>query len=404
MRWHHRLRWKLFISHLVIFLIAVVILLATANFLASLGLVYDVPLTLGAAAAETGQLRPDASLEGPLLERFQLVLQQSLLVASFSALVAAVLVSLFVSHRIVEPLHAITTVSQRLAQGFYRERTLIGSDDELAELSRSVNQLAETLEQTEQRRVALLADVAHELRTPLSTIEGYMEGLIDGVVQPSRDTFSLVLRESVRLQRLIEDLMLLSRVEAGQISIHPQRVDMRAVVEGLVAQFQPQLAADQVTLVPVLPPALPPVWADPDRVNQVMINLLSNAFRYTPRGGRVTIRVRAEEEYLVISVEDTGIGIAPEHLPHIFERFYRVDKSRARMSGGNGIGLTITRHLVYAQGGAIWAESDGLGCGARFLFTLPVDVSAVIRSAEPYDHPVRAHRHGVGYTTRETLT
>lgn len=166
MRWHHQLRWKLFISHLIIFLIAVVILLATAHFLASRSLLDDMPALPGGEQPAADQVERYANLSEPWLKHFQLVVQQSLLVASFSALVAAVTVSLFVSHRIVEPLHAISTVSQRLAQGFYRERTLIGSDDELAELSRNVNQLAETLEQTEQRRMALLGDVAHELRTP----------------------------------------------------------------------------------------------------------------------------------------------------------------------------------------------------------------------------------------------
>lgn len=375
MRWHHQLRWKLFISHLVIFLIAVVILLATASFLARRGMIYEVPLTMGAAASETGSLEAGTALDGPWLQLFEVVLQQSLLVASFAAFAAAVVVSLFISHRIVEPLHAISTVSQRLAQGFYRERTLIGSDDELAELSRNVNRLAETLEQTEQRRMALLADVAHELRTPLATIEGYMEGLIDGVIRADRETFSLVLNESVRLQRLIEDLMLLSRAEAGQIPIVPRPVELTAILEHLVAQFQPQLAGDLVALELEMPPDLPRVWADPDRVNQVLINLLANAFRYTPGYGTVTLRVGVKEDRLMVTVKDTGIGIDPAHLEHLFERFYRVDKSRARASGGNGIGLTIARHLVYAQGGEIWAESPGLGKGASFHFTLPIDTS-----------------------------
>lgn len=375
MRWHHQLRWKLFISHLVIFLIAVVILLATASFLARRGMIYEVPLTMGAAASETGSLEAGTALDGPWLQLFEVVLQQSLLVASFAAFAAAVVVSLFISHRIVEPLHAISTVSQRLAQGFYRERTLIGSDDELAELSRNVNRLAETLEQTEQRRMALLADVAHELRTPLATIEGYMEGLIDGVIRADRETFSLVLNESVRLQRLIEDLMLLSRAEAGQIPIVPRPVELTAILEHLVAQFQPQLAGDLVALELEMPPDLPRVWADPDRVNQVLINLLANAFRYTPGYGTVTLRVGVKEDRLMVTVKDTGIGIDPAHLEHLFERFYRVDKSRARASGGNGIGLTIARHLVYAQGGDIWAESPGLGKGASFHFTLPIDTS-----------------------------
>lgn len=409
MRWHHQLRWKLFISHLIIFLIAVVILLATANFLATRSLLYDMPALPGMEQPVANQTEQYADLSEPWLKHFQVVLQQSLLVASFSALVAAVTVSLFVSHRIVEPLHVISTVSQRLAQGFYRERTLIGSDDELAELSRNVNQLAETLEQTEQRRMALLGDVAHELRTPLATIEGYMEGLLDGVVQPNRETFSLVLSESVRLQRLIEDLMLLSRVEAGQIPVLPRPTDIRATLEHLVAQFQPQLAADQVQLISIIAPDLPLAWADPDRVNQVVINLLANAFRYTPVGGNITLRAHADATRLIIAIQDTGIGIAPEHLPQIFERFYRVDKSRARASGGNGIGLTIARHLVYAHGGDIWAESPGLGHGTTFSFTLPIDPQTLqaledgdqeqmllnqSRHAEyAHDQTVRQHRH-----------
>ncbi len=403
MRWHHQLRWKLFISHLVIFLIAVVILLATANFLASRGLIYDMPLTMGAAASETGQLDPDTALDGPWLQLFQAVVQQALLVASFAALVAAVVVSLFVSHRIVEPLHAISTVSQRLAQGFYRERTLIGSDDELAELSRNVNQLAETLEQTEQRRMALLADVAHELRTPLSTIEGYMEGLIDGVIRPNRETFTLVLSESVRLQRLIEDLMLLSRAEAGQIPIVPCSVDLRAMLESLVAQFQPQFAVDQVSLDLVIAPDLPPAWADPDRVNQVLINLLANAFRYTPGDGQVTLRAQTRADCLLITVQDTGVGIDPQHLTHLFERFYRVDKSRARVSGGNGIGLTIARHLVYAQGGEIWAESRGKGHGSSFHFTLPVDTRSSDDPEDDPPQPLPARERCAGYKRGETV-
>ncbi len=373
MKWYRQLRWKLFVSHLVIVIISGVVMMATASFLTSVGLVQDMPLTLGAAAAETSGIDSANTPTEPSLERrFQLVVQQSLLVAGFAAMAAAVVVSLFVSRRVVEPLHAISIASRRLAQGFYRERTMIGSDDELADLSQSVNQLAETLDQTERRRLALLSDVAHELRTPLSTIGGYMEGLIDHVIQPSNQTFSLILNETNRLQRLIEDLGLLSRVEAGQVPISARPVDLALMLKDVYAQFQPQFDADGISHQLILPLTLPLVWADPDRVNQVLINLLANAYRYTPSGGQVTLRATAEHERLLISVEDTGVGIAPEHLPHLFERFYRVDKSRARASGGSGIGLTIARHLVYAQGGEIWAESAGPGKGACFRFTLPV--------------------------------
>lgn len=372
MRWHHQLRWKLFISHLVIVVIADIVLLATANFLASIGLVSPAPLTLGAAAAETGNLDPSVITHAPPFQQFQAVVQQSLLVSGFAALAAAVVVSLFVSRRIVEPLLTLTGVSKRLAQGFYRERTKIASDDEIAQLSQSVNQLADALDQTERRRLSLLADVTHELRTPLATIGGYMEGLIDGVVRPSPETFSLILHESNRLQRLIEDLELLSRVEAGQLPVVARSTDIRRLIDAMRVQFEPLFATNQVRLRIDAPMRLPAVWADPDRIDQILINLLSNAYRYTPDGGEVTLRAAASAEMLTVAVSDTGVGIEAEHLPHIFERFYRVDKSRARQSGGNGIGLAIVRHLVYAQGGDITVWSAGQGQGTTFTFTLPL--------------------------------
>ncbi|NNJ13182.1 HAMP domain-containing protein [Chloroflexales bacterium ZM16-3] len=372
MRWPHQLRWKLFISHLVIVVIADIVLLATATFLASIGLVNSAPLTLGSAAAETGSLDPSLIAQAPPLQQFQAVVQQALLVSGFAALAAAVVVSLFVSRRIVEPLLTLTGVSKRLAQGFYRERTRIASDDEIAQLSQSVNQLADTLDQTEQRRLALLADVTHELRTPLATIGGYMEGLLDGVVKPSPETFSLILHESSRLQRLIEDLELLSRVEAGQLPVVARSTDIRRLLDAMRVQFDPLFAANQVCLHIDAPERLPAVWADPDRIDQVLINLLSNAYRYTPAEGEVALRVSTTADMLTIEVSDSGVGIDAEHLPHVFERFYRVDKSRARQSGGSGIGLAIVRHLVYAQGGDISVWSAGKGQGTTFSFTLPL--------------------------------
>ncbi|NTU80942.1 MAG: HAMP domain-containing protein [Chloroflexales bacterium] len=389
MRWYTQLRWKLFISHLVIIVIADVVLLATATFLARIGLVNFAPLTLGAAAAETGQLDPAAinAAQTPLLTQFQAVVQQALLLSGFAALAAAIVVSLFVSRRIVEPLHTLSTVSRRLAQGFYRERTRISSDDEIAQLSQSVNQLADALDQTEQRRLALLADVTHELRTPLATIGGYMEGLLDGVIKPSTQTFSLIHSETSRLQRLIEDLELLSRVEAGQLPVVARRIDLEKGLWGIVAQFEPIFAANQVTLNPLIEPNLPHVWADPDRIDQVLINILSNACRYTPGGGSVTLRAFYHEHMVTVLVRDSGVGISAEHLPHVFERFYRVDKSRARQSGGSGIGLAIARHLIYAQGGEIWAESDGQGKGTTFFFTVPLAPVAVDLPAPPHDQP-----------------
>ncbi|WP_031461117.1 sensor histidine kinase [Chloroflexus sp. MS-G] len=384
MKWLHQLRWKLFVSHFIIVLMAYVVLLAAANVLTSLGWTSFAPLTLGAAAAETGQIHSGVTNEAVALqEQFQSVVQQSLLISGFAALTAAVLVSLFVSRRIVEPIQTLSNVSRRLAQGLYRERIYLQADDEIAQLAQSVNQLAEALDQTERRRLALLADVTHELRTPLATIGGYMEGLVDGVVSANPATFNLILRETRRLQRLIEDLELLSRVEAGQLPVVARAIDLRSVLEAQIAQFEPLFSSNQVTLSLDAPEQLPQVWADPDRVAQVLINILANAYRYTPAGGQVTVQVSTDDQEVRVAVIDSGIGIAAEHLPHLFERFYRVDKSRARNSGGSGIGLAIARHLIYAQGGEIWAESDGIGKGARFIFTLPLAPQMATIRLEP---------------------
>jgi histidine kinase len=372
MRWYRQLRWKLFVSHLAMVLIADVVLIVTAFALINFGIVRDAPLSLSTSAAETGELpvgtESDLSPAGLLRNVFQ----QALLISGFATFVTAVLASLFVARRIVDPVQAISTTSRRLAQGFYRERTVINSDDELADLSRSVNQLAAALEQSEQRRMTLLADVTHELRTPLSTIEGYVEGMLDGVVPANQQNLSLIQRESARLQRLIEDLELLSRVEAGSISVVSQRLDLAATLHSLRYQFQPQFEMDGSMLGMHVPDDLPEIWADPDRLNQVLVNLLANAYRYTPAGGQVRVEVCHEDEMVHIAVIDNGIGIDPAHLAHLFERFYRVDKSRARKSGGSGIGLTISRHLVFAMGGEIWAESAGVGSGATFHVTLPL--------------------------------
>lgn len=379
--WLHHLRWKLFISHLLIIVIGVVVLLATAHFLAGTSLLHQPPLTLGMEVAQPNRNVPLTEEDIALSQQqFQLVVDQALLIAAFAALAAAVVVSLFVSRRIVEPLQELSIVSQHLAQGLYQERTSIQSDDEFAVLSQNINQLAEALERTEERRLGLLADVAHELRTPMTTIEGYMEGLIDGMIEPEERTFAMIQHEAVRLKRLVEELTLLSHAEAGQIPINPRPTVLSNLLEQVVTHFQLQATAQQISLNVQTPADLPRIMADPDRLEQVLINLLSNAFRYTPPGGSITLKAKSHDFFAEIGVSDSGVGIDQKHLPHIFERFYRVDKSRTRESGGTGIGLTIARHLIYGQGGEIWASSAGHGQGTTFHITLPTH-DAVIAEA-----------------------
>jgi signal transduction histidine kinase len=223
----------------------------------------------------------------------------------------------------------------------------------------------------------LLGDVAHELRTPISTLDAYLEGLLDGVVQPSQETWVSLRDETGSLRRLADDLRELSRAEARQLSLKLETADPSAIAQAAAERLQVDFSEEGLDLATNLPNNLPRVIADRARVLQVLTNLLTNALRYTPAPGRVTLSVVHAPGGLawgevLFQVADTGIGIAPEHLPHLFDRFYRVDKSRSRAAGGSGIGLTIAKAMVEAMGGHIWAESQGSSQGSIFSFTLPV--------------------------------
>jgi signal transduction histidine kinase len=303
---------------------------------------------------------------------FQTAMLQALLLSGGAATLVAVAVSLLVSARIVTPVRQMLAASRRIAQGHYTERVPASGQNELAALAAQFNTMAGELEAAERRRVALIGDVAHELRTPLATIEGYTEGVLDGVVEPSEETWALIHDEVGRLKRLVNELQELSRAEAKQLALHAQLVAPAELAERAIARLTPQYAEKGVGLGADAPADLPQVEADPDRILQVLVNLLGNALRATPPGGQVRVRARADADAVVIEVTDTGVGIAAEHLPHLFERFYRVDKARSRALGGHGIGLTISKALVEAHGGRIWAASDGPGKGATFGFTLPV--------------------------------
>jgi histidine kinase len=303
---------------------------------------------------------------------FRTAVNQSLLLAGAAAIIAAVAVSWLVSRQIVNPLRALVSLSQRIASGHYRERLEVKSRDELAELVRSFNQMAEALDHTETIRSELMADMTHELKTPLASIKGYMEGLQDGVIPPSDETFQMIHHEAARLQRIVQDLQELSRAEAGQVPIHPHPSDSCQIVESAVERMRPQFSEKNIELGVKTERSLPAISADPDRVGQVLINLLGNALQNTAAGGRVEVSLSPAGQMLTFSVQDSGIGIAAENLERIFQRFYRIDKSRARSSGGSGIGLTISRYLVEAHGGRIWAESPGVGGGSTFHFTIPI--------------------------------
>ena len=353
---------KLFLSHFLVVLVAVLTLLMAVLIIA--------PIIFG-------RFEPALLLGGTddtPAEAFGQTLLYSLLTAGMVATAAAALASLFVSRRFVEPLRYVLAATSRIASGRYGERVPVRDADELGELSQSFNAMARALEEAERRRMEVISDVSHELRTPLSTIRGYMEGLAEGVVEPSEETWTLLYAEFERLGRLVDDLRRLSRAEAGQLDLSMAPVSPAEAVRLAVGGMLPLFDEKGVELKSVVSEDLPSVLADVDRVVQVLSNLLSNALEHTPDGGCVVVEVEAGSDEVAFKVTDTGTGIAPEHLERVFERFYRVEKSRSRgeARGGSGVGLAISRALIEVMGGRIWVESPGLGEGATFAFTLPV--------------------------------
>jgi histidine kinase len=383
--WWASLSVKLFASYLVVVAIGIGTLvvaaeLATPSFFdlhmaqmpGNAGRGQGMGMGMGQLGGGAGGAPIVSQVDAALAEAFRASLVQGLLVAGVAAVATAMVASLLVSRRIASPISVLARASRRIADGHYGERVVVGGQDELGELGASFNSMAAALEATEQRRAELIGDVAHELRTPLATLRGYLEGLMDGVVQPSDQTWVRLHDESGRMQRLVDDLQELSRAEAGQLSLQPRTLDAAGLVHDAVEQLGPAYAEKGLQLDTEVSAGLPPVKADADRTVQVLTNLLSNALRYTSAPGRVCVRaVPKGSREVAISVSDTGMGIPPEHLARIFERFYRVDKSRSRAHGGSGIGLTIARALVEAMGGHLWADSAGADKGATFTFTLP---------------------------------
>ncbi|WP_047863947.1 HAMP domain-containing sensor histidine kinase [Rubrobacter aplysinae] len=295
-----------------------------------------------------------------------------LLLATAASMVSAMAASLFVAGRITRPLKYMLAATRRISGGSYGEQVPVQESDELGELSESFNAMAAALRDGELRRQEFIADVSHELRTPLSTLQGYMEGLLDGVVEPDEETWGLLYAESERMRRLVEDLRQLSRVEAGQLDLHPASSSAELMVCRATESLAPLFAEGGVRLETSLPEGLPEVFADSDRVVQVLTNLLRNALHYTPADGKVTVAASPRNAEVLFTISDTGSGIPPEHLDRVFERFYRVEKSRSREGGGSGVGLAISRALVQSMHGEIWAESRGAREGTTFAFTLPI--------------------------------
>ena len=367
-----QLKWRIIAGHMLVVIVGVLALALVSELLilrVSPENIRDylTPLTNTQTPAEIDAITAN------LVETFYRdALFRALLIAAASAIVAGLLTSLFLAREILRPLTQFANSSRRIAQGRYSERVAVPTSTELATVATNFNQMAEALEHVEQTRVALISNVMHELRTPLTGLEGYLEGLMDGLFTNEPETFVQMSHEVRRLKRLVNDLQALSQVEAGQISLHLEKFDLLPVVERVTAQLKPQAVAQCLQLTEIYTQPEISVRADIDRTVQILVNMLGNAIRYTLENGCITVTVSQEGHTARVEVQDDGLGIPAEALPYIFERFYRVDRSRSRSSGGSGIGLTISRHLAWAMGGDLIAASPGENQGSTFTFTLPL--------------------------------
>ena len=364
---------KLLLSYLVIIVVGVMVLVAASQFILPATFNHHMSgmrMMMGNGMMEGQDFRgPNATSQ--LYTGFRSSFNEALFYAALAATVVAVVLSLYLSRSVIAPIHAMSLAAQRIADGRYEERVLVNGADELAQLATRFNQMAEKLNHVESMRRRLIGDVSHELRTPLTAIKGSMEGLIDGVLPATPETYQQIHMEANRLNRLVDDLQELSRVEAHSYELDIRLVDVSALVKTVTKRLRPQAESKRISLDLALAPDLPHVLADEERAVQVLTNLVGNALQYTPENGQITVAAQQMSTEVQISVHDTGIGIPPEHLPHIFDRFYRADKSRSRRAGsGSGIGLTIARALVEAHGGKIWVESAGDSQGSTFHFTL----------------------------------
>ena len=364
-----RLFLKLFLSHLLVALLALLLLLLLAEAFAPAFYRGHVERMLHALSMMGGGMMGEA-LRRDLEEGLRSTLTAALLAALPLAALGALLTASFASLRLARTARLLAEGSRRMAEGAYGVRLPLLERDELGELALHFNRLAEALEKVEKTRAELIGTVAHELRTPLAALQGYAEGLMDGVLSKEKAAEG-ILREVKAMRRLVEDLSLVSRVEAKAVEIRPKPLDPKGLLEEALARFQSAFQAKGVALSLEAQDPLPQVWADEERVLQVLANLLTNALRHTPQGGEVRLRAFRQGEAVAFQVADTGPGIPEEHLPHIFERFYRVDKARSRKEGGSGVGLTVAKGLVEAMGGRIFVESR-VGEGTTFTFTLPL--------------------------------
>ncbi|MDV3221466.1 HAMP domain-containing sensor histidine kinase [Intrasporangium sp.] len=361
----NRLAFRLVLSHLLVALLG-----AGATFL----IVRQIAPPLFEQSVQRrgmGSGRPDQTGATLRLEFIEAV-DQALLIGALVGAGAAAAFGAFASYRLVRSLGTIRAATRAMARGRYDVPVPRPRETELAELVDDVNTLGRGLADTEARRVRLLGEVGHEMRTPLTVIDGYVEAMIDGVMPTAPEQLAQVSEEVRRLRRLSDDLSTLSRAEEGRLGLALQRVELGQVVAAAAERLRPQVEDAGLRLVVDVEPARTEVMADADRVAQLVTNLVGNAIRATDPGGEVRVSCRPDGESVVVEVADTGEGLDPAELEHIFERFYRVPGRRVgEHETGSGIGLTIARGIVREHGGQLTGTSPGRGRGATFTARLP---------------------------------
>ncbi len=355
------LRIRMILTYVAVVFVGVVTVLIATSVLAPAFLRDHIALMERIAGPEASQAAIDDFEQG-IFTGFG----QALFIGALLSTAAALIVGILASNRLLRPIDDIRHATRRLASGAYSERIEPPPEAELAALANDVNELASTLEHTEQERLRLISEVAHELRTPLGTIKGYMEGLVDGVFPASDEIFIATGREAARLERLASDLSKLSRIAEHAVDLHFEPIDLGAVATEVATRLRPQFEAKGVALEVGTMPVLRTL-ADRDRMAQVFTNIIGNALSYTPEGGTVTITGTSTGRQASVSVTDTGRGLTEAQLETVFDRFYRADRSAP---GGAGIGLTIARSLVRAHHGTIAVSSPGPTRGTTFTVFL----------------------------------
>jgi two-component system sensor histidine kinase BaeS len=279
--------------------------------------------------------------------------------------------SVFLARSLTRPLRELTAATREMARGKLGQQVPVRSQDELGELALAFNQMSSDLARANDLRRQMTADIAHDLRTPLSILSGYLEALRDGVLEPSTERFEAMFGEARHLQRLIDDLRTLSLADAGELTLSRTSVPPRLVLDQAVSSYGPHAAQHEVGLSVEVEPDLPKIEVDTDRMAQVFANLISNALRYTPAGGQIRLGARRQDGHVLMQVQDNGSGINPEDIPHIFDRFYRGDGARQGESGETGLGLAIAKSLIELNGGNISVESTP-GQGTTFTIAFPL--------------------------------